>query len=598
VETPPELAALEKPLVDGLADALRAGAPDLDDARSRAAAEQVIRGQALPDDVARLFGDRPVCTLVGFDADAIQSWVFDSERVQVASGASHVLDKLNRQVNQQPGGIVGEHGIRGVLYSAGGGGVLFAEVPGDPEALVRTTRDWLEARSHELTFTVVAANLCVADLAPSNAGGALPAAGPLALDRFRVVGGIRGALVRLQVAMRDAKDARPRPATARVDRKKGETRAERCPSCGRRPPGKRPVLDASPGYWCEWCRGLRKVYLDRPENRRKEDDKAVTFADLAESVERRRQYLGFIAVDGNSMGAVVQSVGSLRQLRAFSEATTRIYEAARQRAREVLRPYLKDVNDEEESSLSLLSGGDEITLVLPAAAAPEVALEVLEAIERGFDQATGPDGLLHEAFKDDRTILERLRNAGAAAGVIAAHANYPVRLLRRYANELQKNAKSTCPRPNRSAVSWLLLTDSSPLTEKLEASPGDEDWSVAAFRRRLREVKLAVDHKVAASALQAILGYCRDEERSIRSLAGNSREGVVDLLAANFFRYQLARNDALGNWWQALVADDPDLRREDDQHDSIGRWFHRGGRRRLEQIVDLLSLQPFVEDKA
>jgi hypothetical protein len=223
---------------------------------------------------------------------------------------------------------------------------------------------------------------------------------------------------------------------------------------------------------------------------------------------------------------------------------------------------------------------------------------VLDAIEHGFDRETRDGGLLYGAFKVDPKTLERLRNAGAAAGVIAAHANYPVRLLRRYANELQKNAKSTCPRPNRSAVSWLLLTDSSPLTEKLEASPGDEDLSVAAFRRRLREVKLAVDHKVAASALQAILGYCRDEERSIRSLAGNSREGVVDLLAANFFRYQLARNEKLGKWWRALVADDPELSRDDDALDPIGRWFHRGGRRRLEQIVDLLSLQPFVEDKA
>lgn len=324
----------------------------------------------------------------------------------------------------------------------------------------------------------------------------------------------------------------------------------------------------------------------------------ITFGELAERVPRRRQYLGYVAIDGNSMGATVQSIGDFLELRAFSEAVTEIYRHAHEKARAILASYLEDTKDPEECYLSLLSGGDEITLVLPAAAAPEVALEVLKTIQDGFDRATSDGGLLHAAFRDSPEILGRLRKAGAAAGVITAHANYPVRLLRRYANDLQKEAKRHCAAlERRSGLAWLLLTDSSPLTEGVEEVAKSADLDLDSFERLLAEARAVRDEDLPSSALQALLSYYRHEENALESLGGDRRP-VLDLLGANFFRYQLARNKKLAAWWKAVQRIDPEIGAGAEGSDAVAHWFQRGGGRRLEQLVDLLSLDPFPTSEA
>jgi hypothetical protein len=124
----PRLADLRAELERGLTAAILASASinapaGLDTREATEAARAVIAGRGLPEPLLPRFADRPVCALVSFDADRIQQWVFASQRVQVAKGASLTLDRLNQSVRERASEIPG---IYGVVYSAGGGGMLFA----------------------------------------------------------------------------------------------------------------------------------------------------------------------------------------------------------------------------------------------------------------------------------------------------------------------------------------------------------------------------------------------------------------------------------------------------------------------------------------
>jgi hypothetical protein len=406
------------------------------------------------------------------------------------------------------------------------------------------------------------------------------------LERFAVVEGVTGALTRLQVRVRRAKDEAPQGRVPRLDDRPGEA-AERCPSCGRRPPAK-PVAGDGPEFWCGWCRGMWE--------RAREGEPVRTFADLAGALRGRRPYLAFLAIDGNNLGAILQRVQSLLQLRAFSAATTAIYQAAREAAaaavpeRELERGW-----EPEQAVLSLLSGGDEVTLVLPAAAGPRAAIEVLREVERGFTAATAPGGLLAAAFAGAPELLARLARAGAGGGLVAAREHYPVRLLRRYAAELQGRAKSWCarrPGDRRSALAWTLLTDSSPLPDAGAVGGGDEAWTPEDFTQLLGEAAAAVRKGLPQAAVHRLLGEVEREERSLAVLGeGEGKRKVAVALAANFFRYQIARNRELAAWWSAINAGAGEA-------EAVAAWLGRAGGKWLPALADLLALGPVALDDA
>ncbi len=585
----PDRGKLLSDLTRGLSRALVASAPErLGDAE--AVARKVLEGDGLPHEVERLFAGRPMASLVSFDADRIQSWVFASERVPVAKGASLTLDDLNRRVPAMVGQVAGVHGV---VYSAGGGGMLFGTGADDLTPIEEGVRGWLERQSRELTFTVTSLPLYAADLRPSTGAVQLTAAGHGGLHRFEIVDGVQGALVRLQVRVRQMKDARPREGGAPPQlRARTGSAADRCPSCWRRPPSKPPGVDDGPDTWCGWCRGLYRAsrdLSDAPEGR-PEGEPALTFSELAEASNRGRRYLAFAAIDGNGMGAIVQSLGTFLELAAFSHATSEIFERARRSIRSVLgRGFLQPDWDTARASLSLLSGGDEVTFVLPSAPAPLAVLEALGEIEAGFNAACDSGGLLHAAFGSARkAVLDRLRRCGAAAGLVLAHPHYPVRLLRLYANELQKQAKRS---EARSSVAWRLLTDSSPLVdESAAAEQPPADLALDAFAGLLHETESAIRVNLPVSALRGVVDQVRYEDESLASLPATERERALPLLAANFFRYQLARSEPLRAWWTERSRSDGESRPPEE--DDVAQWFAAGGTRHLSQVLELLALEP------
>jgi len=223
-------------LASHLATAFRATAGDrIGPEPAAEAARAVVLGGPLPAAFTTALGDEPACAFVSFDADQIHRWAFASERVQVAKGASQTLEFLNLHV---PWMVREVPGLHGVIYSAGGGGLLVASGAADPAALQAAVRGWLERASHELTFTVLVERLAGRDLQPSAPPRPLGPGGLAALDRFELVDGLRGALARLQVRQREEKEARPRSGGPQVRWEiRPGTASERCPSCGRRPRG-------------------------------------------------------------------------------------------------------------------------------------------------------------------------------------------------------------------------------------------------------------------------------------------------------------------------------------------------------------------------
>jgi len=583
VTTPPlpDQDELVAALTESFAAALRSslGAPE-----ALTVATTIATGAPLPDTLHST--DRPLVTLVAFDADRIQSWVFASERVQVAAGASATLDHLNQQVDELVGGV---EGVSGVVYSAGGGGLLVGPATDSPTELARRVGARLEERSRGLSFTVHAIAARAADLAPSTAPTRLTGS-PLA-SRFEIAHGVAGTLARLQAEVRRRKDEALPPMGPAL-RRRGGLVAERCPSCGLRPPGRSPVTDDGPAFWCGRCRDLRESWKRGPGRSFEHEDRPLTFEDLAAASLRGRSFLGFVALDGNAMGGLFRRVTTFLQLRALSEATTRVYAAARSRVPDLLDQgsFLAPDWPADEAFLSLLSGGDEITLVLPASAAPSIAGDVLRAVETGFDEAASGDGLLATVFAADPALLDLVRRAGAAAGVVVAQGTYPVRLLRRYAYALQSGAKARCAEKGlRSAVAWHLLTDSSPLTRDLAA--GDRaDSSLSAFDRLLGEVAAAQAARVPRSALQQLLAELRREEDGLFSVDAAERRDVLARCGANFLRYQVARNPALATWWQQVG---PTWQEEPEEaRDGALPFMLRAADGRLQRFLDLLSLDP------
>jgi hypothetical protein len=280
-------------------------------------------------------------------------------------------------------------------------------------------------------------------------------------------------------------------------------------------------------------------------------------------------------------------VGNLTQLRAFSEATTAIYAAARAKAASVIpKRDLASGWEPGDVLLSLLSGGDEVTLVMPAAAGPWAAVEVLREIEQGFSDATTGNGLLAEAFIDEPALLGRLARAGAGGGLVAAPEHYPVRLLRRYASELQGRAKRSCAADrHRSSVAWTLLTDSSPLPDSGAVAGGAAAWSLNELDGLLQEAGAAVRHRLPQAALHRLVGEMEREARSLTPLGEGERQRVAAALAANFFRYQLGRSSALAKWWAEV---EPSV----EPTDPVTSWLGRANGTWLRALADLLALGP------
>ena len=177
------------------------------------------------------------------------------------------------------------------------------------------------------------------------------------------------------------------------------------------------------------------------------------------------------------------------------------------------------------------------------------------------------------------------------AELVAAREHYPVRLLRRYAAELQGRAKLWCalePRDRRSALAWTLLTDSSPLPDPGAVGGGEGAWAPDDFAKLLGEVAAAARLGLPQAAVQRLLGEVGREERSLAVLGeGDGKRKVAVAVAANFFCYQLARNRVLAEWWSEVAPAGAE---------PVAAWLGGATGKWLPALADLMALGPVPLD--
>ncbi len=166
----------------------------------------------------------------------------------------------------------------------------------------------------------------------------------------------------------------------------------------------------------------------------------------------RRKYVAFLYADGNDIGKLLQKVRSEEEFRALSEAL-------REGTQQALFKALQDVCGQELQKSDgywpfeiVNIGGDDVTLLIQAGYAWEVAVKFLEEFEtrvRGLVEKK--PGQWPEGWPEKIT---------ASCGIAIADVKYPVRYLEYLASDLLKTAKREAKADTenpQSAVTFLWL---------------------------------------------------------------------------------------------------------------------------------------------
>jgi len=144
---------------------------------------------------------------------------------------------------------------------------------------------------------------------------------------------------------------------------------------------------------------------------------------------RSHQYLAFLYADGNDIGGLLQRVNNEEELGVLSKILSIV-------AEEALFEALGKVCGQALSSADcwpfeiIHIGGDDVTLLIQAGYAWEVAVDFLEQFERKVNQEL-------------KEKLERLAHwkITASIGIAVADSKYPVRYLAKLAEDILKKAK-------------------------------------------------------------------------------------------------------------------------------------------------------------
>ena len=159
-------------------------------------------------------------------------------------------------------------------------------------------------------------------------------------------------------------------------------------------------------------------------------------------------YMGFIYADGNRMGEVVKALGEMfpedkdakLAYKAFSEIVDR---ATREAAVEAVLEIVAMEEIETEEGLArfipaefVMAGGDDLMLVVPAHNALDVAVLFMEKFQEKTQK-------IQSEYVEQRKLPRPFAGCGltTSAGVVIAHAHYPISGLMTMAEDLMKIAK-------------------------------------------------------------------------------------------------------------------------------------------------------------
>jgi len=445
-------------------------------------------------------GEKPY-QLVAFDADKIQSYVFESARLPEVRGASQLMAEAGERARKY---LVSQCGD--VCHSAGGS--LLGCIHGtadDAEKLVAE----LERKFLEVTVVATATAVpvpCEVDPRTND-------------DCFRQARNIAAYLLRRE---KDSRSAVPFFETPPY--------AQRCSSCDIRPandmvqvPGendKRPICTP-----CKKKLDKGKVgrgeqlnrftdFLNMPDNQSllngylgdsssKIDDiySPPTLEDvISPGMEKTADDIGVILLDGDDMGSKAGGLG-WAAMRDFSKAVEQCLNVALCTALATNRTWAEYVSEDGILPKGtrihpfdiIFQGGDDLFVIVPAKEALDIAAAIVES------------------FAKQAAESELTKGCSLSGGVVIAPVHYPIYYLQRLAEQLCKSAKqgrrnSKDPDSSDGWIDFEIIKSGSAGPANLSDMRGDRTREVTGAREWLR----LYDRPYPVDKLKALLDATRD----------------------------------------------------------------------------------------
>ena len=475
------------------------------------------------------------------DVDAIQSYVFEASGLPQIRGGSQRLIKCEQEVEK----LVEQRGGRTIYCS--GGGFLFEVFADEAENLKR------EIERLYLKYTQVATVTVVYEDAPEP-----PPPAPNITD------GWAGRLVKAHQEAQNAGKFARRTAflAARLREAKQKKRTapfieafpfgERCEICGKR------VAEKEITYTVAGTRETKRichVCFQRHETGRKYRHRgfeeylkerqtyltSVPPQDLNELAESaRRPYVAFLYADGNNIGDLLHKVKDKKEYAAFSRALAQGTERALYEA--LWETCQKALEQDKVWPFEILNiGGDDVTLLIQAGYAWEVAMTFLKKFEE------------YVKWKDESIT--------ASVGITITDAKHPVRYLEALATDLLKRAKKKSREAQTSAIDFIWLPNAIAVTKAEMVSD--------LYRRNGLTLTSRPYTLAQAQKLQDVVDVLARWPRSLRHRWGEGLERGR-LVSLSLILYDLARRvDSHQKAVNKLLDDFKKLKQAIEQADDL-----------------------------
>jgi len=409
--------------------------------------------------------------LVSFDTDRIKRYLLATNRLKEIRGGSALLAWMDERRKRL---LTKRYGNR-VVYSVGGGAAVLVQTEEEAQALIQE----IERDFRERTIT---ASITGVYLPPE------PANGRNFGERMKKAGEY----------LRQAKAAK-----AGLDTLPTEPYMHLCDSCGMLPAER--MAEGEDGDWLcrpcaqkrRWGGKERQGFFNRfalwADPQIWEKSTLPDDLDGIGQVSLPPNYIGFIALDGNHIGDLLSKPATIEAYRNFS---TGLYDLTEKLTWAALKRFGKPRKGVAPFEIVLI-GGDDVLLITAADIAIEIALMIADEFEQHSPaKVLEPGGLTSEG---DRLTM--------AAGVVLAHADFPIPAMYQLAEALQKSAKKLCAerRYDTGAIDFLVVSGSDvDLEEMRRAIPHRRPYTLADMEKIVGYIARFKEMGFPTSQLQAM----------------------------------------------------------------------------------------------
>jgi len=409
--------------------------------------------------------------LVCFDTDRIKQYLFSTNRLKEIRGGSALIAQLDSERMRE---LEQRYETDKVVYSAGGGAAVLVPTEQEAQALIAE----IERNFRAQTITASITGICLqVDTTSQKFGAEMSRAGR---------------------ELRRAKTAK-----AELVSLPAEPYMRLCSSCGQYPVAHQ-AQDGSGDWLCRACHkkrgkgreermGFFADFIEWTQSDGWTKEMLPEDLDAIGSVATPPGYVGFIALDGNHIGDLLDKPATPKVYKAFSEG---LWNLTKDQTFAALKKYGWPRDGITPFEIVLI-GGDDVLLITVA----DIALDVALAIAEGFEYNSVAQVLAPAGLSDER---EKLTMAG---GVVLAHANFPIPAMYALAEALQKSAKklSAVQKYQTGAIDFQVVSGSDmDLDAMRQGVPHRRPYALADMRKLLDHIYQIKIADIPTSQLQAM----------------------------------------------------------------------------------------------